>query len=223
AALCAEALGRANTYGIILPCHTAAGAGLAHARLIVKTLGICHLELDITAQVETYFKNFPQADSVRRGNKIARERMSVLYDLSSHFGALVVGTSNKSERYLGYGTIYGDMACAINPVGDLYKTEMYQLAEYLKIPAEIVRKAPSAELWPGQTDEDELGFSYAEIDQVLHAYVDRKLSPEEIVRNLGLKETLVKRVAELVRKSEFKRRLPLVANIPQEIKYVKEP
>ncbi len=217
--LCARALGPANTFGIILPYRETARVTLDHAYLVARSSGIRYMKIDISRQVDEYFRNFPQADRVRIGNKIARERMAVLYDLSRHFHALVVGTSNKSERYLGYGTLYGDLACALNPVGDIYKTEMYPLAEYLKVPSEVIKKAPSAELWPGQTDEGELGLSYTEIDAVLQAYVDRKIPPEEIVRTTGLKEEVVRRIVEIVKKTEFKRRLPLVALIPSEIKY----
>lgn len=217
--LCKMALGGAHTYGIILPYRETSKESLDHAYLVCRLLDIRHLTFNITAPVDDYFKNFPQADPVRKGNKMARERMSILYDLSSHFQGLVVGTSNKSERYLGYGTIYGDLAYALNPIGDLYKTQIYQLAEYLKIPEEIRNKVPSADLWPGQTDEGELGVSYAEADLVLYYYVDKHLDPDVIVKTKGLAQDVVMRVVDLVRKSEFKRRPPLVASIPDEIKY----
>jgi len=130
-----------------------------------------------------------------------------------------VGTSNKSERYLGYGTLYGDLACALNPIGDLYKTQVCQLAEYLKVPEEIRRKVPSADLWPGQTDEGELAITYAEADSVLYYYLDKKQDPETIAKTRGLSFDTVRKVVNLVQKSEFKRRLPLIASIPDEIKY----
>ncbi|HDN97711.1 MAG: NAD(+) synthetase [Candidatus Omnitrophota bacterium] len=219
ASLCKIALGRTNTYGIILPYKDTPKEALDHAYLAGRTLGIRYLRFNITPQIDFYFRNFPQADNIRRGNKIARERMSILYDLSYHFQGLVVGTSNKSEIYLGYGTIYGDLAWAINPIGDLYKTQIYQVAEYLKIPEEIIKKKPSAELWPGQTDEGELGLSYDEIDRVLFYYIDRQMNPEDIVKTKGISEDVVKKVVNFVKKSEFKRRLGAIAKIPDEVKY----
>ena len=219
ASLCKLALGRTNTYGIILPYKDTPKESLDHAYLAGRSLGIRYLRFNITPQIDYYFRNFPQADNIRRGNKMARERMSILYDLSYHFQGLVVGTSNKSEIYLGYGTIHGDLAWAINPIGDLYKTQIYQIAEYLKIPEEIIKKKPSAELWPGQTDEEELGITYQEIDQVLYYYIDKQMNPEDIVKTKGISEEIVKKVINLVKKNEFKRRPAAIARIPDEIKY----
>jgi len=214
ASLCKKSLGKKNTYGIILPYKNTTKTNLDHAYHVCKTLDIKYLKFDITPQIDSYFKNFPQANNIRRGNKISRERMSILYDLSAHFSGLVVGTSNKSEIYLGYGTLYGDLACAINPLGDLYKTQVYQLAEYLDIPKEIRDKKPSADLWPGQTDEEELGFTYEEADKVLYYYIDEKMEPSEIIKNKKINEGIVKKVIERIKNSEFKRRLPLIPKLP---------
>jgi NAD+ synthase len=149
---------------------------------------------------------------MRRGNKMARERMTILYDHSARWKALVLGTSNKTELLLGYGTLYGDMASAVNPLGDLYKTQVWALAEYIGVPEEIVRKQPSADLWRGQTDEQELGFGYREVDVLLYLMVDLRYSRAELYA-AGFAEAFVQRVSDMVRNSQFKRRLPVIAKI----------
>jgi len=143
---------------------------------------------------------------------MARERMIVLYDCSSREKALVIGTSNKTEIFLGYGTIFGDTACAINPLGDLYKTQVWQLAESLGVPERIVEKPPSADLWQGQTDEGELGFSYKRVDQLLYSLVDERKSEEEL-KSMGFEEPFIRRVISLMKANEFKSRLPLIARV----------
>ncbi|MCM8767848.1 MAG: NAD+ synthase [Candidatus Omnitrophica bacterium] len=218
--LCKFAFNRNNVYGIILPYKNTPKISVDHAYLVGRTLGIKYLRFNVSPQIDYYFKNFPQADKLRIGNKIARERMSILYDLSVHFNGLVVGSSNKSEIYLGYGTLFGDLAWLINPLGDLFKTEIYQLAEFLGVPKEILNKKPSAELWEGQTDEEELGFSYKDADIILYYYIEKNMKPEEIVnqdKNLNIE--LVKKVIERVKNTEFKRKGPKIAKIPDEIKY----
>src|SRR6202022_1679284 len=179
---------------------------------VVQQLGIHHLEIDISRQIDAYFENFPQADQKQRGNKMARERMSILYDQSWAWRALVIGTSNKTELLLGYGTIYGDMASAINPIGDLYKTQIWQLADALGVPTTIVQKAPSADLWAGQSDETELGFQYRMIDQLLCYLVERRYSVEE-VKKLGFDEAFITDITRRVRDNQYKRRLPLIAKL----------
>ena len=218
--LCKLAFGKSSTYGIILPYKNTPKSSVDQAYMIGRTLGIRYLRFNVTPQIDYYFQNFPQADKLRIGNKIARERMSILYDLSVHFGGLVVGSSNKSEIYLGYGTLFGDLAWLINPLGDLFKTEIYQLAEFLGVPDEILKKKPSAELWENQTDEEEMGFTYKEADVILYYYVEKNMTEEEIsnqAREIS-KETIHK-VIERVRKTEFKRKPPKIAKIPDEIKY----
>lgn len=218
--LCKIAFGRGNTYGIILPYKDTPKSSVDHAYLVGRTLGIRYLRFNVTPQIDHYFKNFPQADKIRIGNKIARERMSILYDLSVHFEGIVVGTSNKSEIYLGYGTLFGDLAWLINPIGDLFKTQVYQLGKFLGIPEEILNKKPSAELWEGQTDEGELGFTYQQADAILFYYIEKNMKPEEIANQLkGIKKEIIFKVIEKVRKTEFKRKTPLIAKIPDEIKY----
>jgi NAD+ synthase len=153
-------------------------------------------------------------DARRRGNKMARERMTILYDHSARWNALVIGTSNKTELLLGYGTLYGDMASAINPLGDLYKTQVWALAEAIGVPSVIVAKEPSADLWVGQTDEGELGFSYREVDRLLYLMVDQRYTKPELLA-AGFPERFVDDVAQRIMNSQFKRRLPVIAKVSQ--------
>ena len=214
--LAARAMGKERVLGVCMPYRSSSPSSLEHARLAAKTAGCSAEVVEITAQIEAYFETFPDADQLRRGNKMARERMSILYDISKRDDALVVGTSNKTEFFLGYGTLYGDIACAINPLGDLYKTQVGQLARHLGVPEVIVNKTPSADLWTGQTDEDEIGFTYEKVDQVLYRYTDLHWSVEEIVAD-GFEKALVQRVHEMVRQSHYKRRLPVIAKLPAQI------
>ncbi|MDH7500047.1 MAG: NAD+ synthase [candidate division NC10 bacterium] len=210
--LAAEALGASNVWGLILPYKTSSPQSIAHAQLVVEKLQIHSALIDITPMIDAYFALFPEADPLRRGNKMARERMTILYDHSGALSALVLGTSNKTELMLGYGTLYGDMASAINPLGDLFKTQVRQLAAYMGVPEEIVKKEPSADLWVGQTDEGELGFTYEEVDQVLLLMIDKRYEIPDLVE-AGFEEKFVRRVFERVQSSQFKRRLPLIAKV----------
>jgi len=212
AMLAAAALGPANVLAIKMPYRTSSAASVLHADAVVARAGIAALEIDITPQIDAYFERFPDADNLRRGNKMARERMTILYDHSARWKALVLGTSNKTELLLGYGTLHGDMASAINPLGDLYKTQVWALAEEIGVPEEIVQKQPSADLWMGQTDEAELGFGYREVDQLLYAMVDSRYSRAEL-HAAGFSEAFVRRVSDMVRNSQFKRRLPVIAKL----------
>ena len=210
--LAAEALGPQSVWAILMPYRTSNPESVEHATLVVNTLGINSLTVDITPMVDAYFTSFPDADNVRRGNKMARERMTILFDHSARLGGLVLGTSNKTELLLGYGTLYGDMASAINPLGDLYKTQVRQLARHLGIPAVIVEKQPSADLWAGQTDEAELGFTYEEVDKVLHLLVDERWEVADLVAE-GFDEKFVRAVYHRVQASQYKRRLPVIAKV----------
>ncbi|MGD8396356.1 MAG: NAD(+) synthase, partial [Candidatus Eiseniibacteriota bacterium] len=154
----------------------------------------------------------PRVSRDRRGNFMARQRMAVLYDLSMRDRALVLGTSNKSELLLGYGTLHGDLASALNPLGDLYKTQVRGVARHLGLPERIIAKPPTADLWAGQSDEEELGFTYDEVDRILYLLVDRRLDVEEIVE-YGFTVELIGEVARRIRASQFKRRLPLIAKV----------
>ncbi len=212
AILAAEALGAQNVLGIRMPFRLSSAESLMHAELLAVQTGIEMMTVEITPQIEAYFERFPDADILRRGNKMARERMTILYDHSARIGGLVVGTSNKTELLLGYGTLFGDMASAVNPLGDLYKTQVFGLAEALGVPAEIVQKPPSADLAPGQTDESDLGFRYADVDRLLWAMVDLRWTAEELIAANWPAE-FVETVAKRVRSSQFKRRLPVIAKV----------
>ena len=210
--LAARALGPENVTGFILPYRSSSPDSIADAELVARETGLRTQRIDITPQVDSYFEKYPEAPALRRGNKMARERMSILYDQSAVLQALVLGTSNKTELFLGYGTIHGDLASAINPIGDLYKTQVWALARSIGVPARIVDKSPSADLWAGQTDEAELGFSYAEVDELLHFMVERRYRHDELVA-LGFDVRFVERVAQLVTRSQYKRRMPLIAKV----------
>ncbi|MEO8632905.1 MAG: NAD+ synthase [Chloroflexota bacterium] len=211
AALAAETFGPQNVTALFLPYRTSDAASAQHARLVAKTFGLALEELDITPQVDAYLGRMGEIDRVRRGNKMARERKSIEYDRAWPDG-LVLGTSNKTELLLGYGTRHGDMACDLNPVGDLYKTQLRELSTHLGVPAVVVGKAPSADLWAGQTDEAELGFTYAQADLILYHLVDRRLRPSELSA-AGFDAALVDRIREKMRRSHYKRVMPLVAKV----------
>ncbi|HYA01162.1 MAG TPA: NAD+ synthase [Candidatus Binatia bacterium] len=211
-AIAGRALGAGNVLPVIMPYRESSPASERDARLVAAQLGSEPLVVDISPQVDAYFERFPDADRNRRGNKMARERMSILYDLSWARGALVIGTSNKTELLLGYSTIHGDMAYALNPLGDLYKTQVWALARHLGLPDAVISKAPSADLWEGQSDEAELGFTYAIVDLLLFHMVDERCTGAEL-RALGFADDLVERVERRVRDSQYKRRLPLIAKL----------
>lgn len=210
--LAAEALGPENVLALRLPYKQSSPDSLRHADRVIRATGVTSRTIDITPMVEPLFEQLPDIDDRRKGNVMARERMILLYDQSAAFGGLVVGTGNKTEIMLGYTTLYGDSACAVNPLGDLYKTQVRQLARAMGIPEEIVAKAPTADLWTGQTDEGELGFKYAEVDQLLYLLVDERYSPEECVQ-AGFAKRFVERVVEIVRRNQFKRVLPPIAKL----------
>ncbi|MBN2097772.1 MAG: NAD+ synthase [Candidatus Omnitrophica bacterium] len=210
--LCCAALGKDNVLGLILPYKISSAESINHAKLIARRCQVKTRFIDISEQIDTYFKNFSDADRIRRGNKMARERMSILYDQSKAWDALVVGTSNKTEILLGYGTIYGDVACAFNPLGSLYKTQLRQLAKDLGLPKEIIQKTPSAGLWPGQSDEKELGLTYARADQLLYYLVDKKYSLKRLM-HLGFRKGYIEKVKCRIAANAFKSKLPAIAKI----------
>lgn len=210
--LAAKALGPDNVLAVTMPYATSSEATRHDSRLVVEQTGVQTIDVPITAQVDAYFAQFPDASQLRRANKCARERMTVLYDQSAEFKGLVLGTSNKSELLLGYGTLYGDMASAINPIGDLYKSQLKRLAAHLGAPAEVLSKQPTGDLWVGQTDEDELGFSYADVDRLLVRLVDHRWTPAELIA-AGFDPQFVRRVTEMVRRNHYKRRLPVIAKL----------
>jgi NAD+ synthase len=211
-ALAARALGPDNVLSIAMPYKSSSPDSLADAQEVADSLGIRFEVVDITRQIDAYFEACPDANRMRRGNKMARERMTVLYDRSAEFGALVIGTSNKTELLLGYGTLHGDMASALNPIGDLYKTQVFMLAEHLELPRSVIDKPPSADLWSGQTDEEELGFAYDEVDAVLTDLVERRLNNSEMAR-AGHDPEFVDQIRHLIARNQFKRRMPIIAKL----------
>ena len=210
--LAAEALGPENVLALLMPYRTSSPESTEHALQVVNITGVSRKTVEITPMVEPYLESDPQMSDVRRGNVMARMRMIVLYDHSTLWDGLVVGTSNKTELLMGYGTLFGDMASAVNPLGDLYKTQVRQMARALAIPEAIVQKAPSADLWAGQTDEGELGFTYADVDQLLYLLVDERFSPEEAIA-AGFDDKFVATVGRRLRASQFKRALPIIAKV----------
>ena len=207
-----DALGKENVLAIMMPYKSSNPDSLNHAKLVVEDLKINAKSIEITDMIDAYFKNEKEASSLRMGNKMARERMSILFDYSSKENALVVGTSNKTEIYLGYSTQFGDSACALNPIGDLYKTNIWDLSRYLKIPNELIEKKPSADLWEGQTDEQEMGLTYKEADQVLYRMLEENKTVEEVLAE-GFNKDLVDNILRRMNRSEYKRRMPLIAKI----------
>ena len=212
AAIACAALGPENVMPILMPYRTSSSQSEADARLVCERLGMAPTVVDISPQVDAYFERFPDADRGRRGNKMARERMTVLYDQSWAHHALVIGTSNKTELLLGYGTLFGDMASALNPLGDLYKTQVFALADSVDLPAQVITKAPSADLWVGQSDEEELGFAYARVDSLLYHMVDERRTRAEL-RALGFEDSFIDQVGQRVRGSQYKRRPPVIAKL----------
>ncbi len=210
--LVAEAIGADKLLAVLMPYRTSSSASREDAEAVVAALGCGHELVDISPMVDGYFAADPDATPLRRGNFMARQRMAVLYDRSVTFGGLVVGTGNKTESLIGYTTLFGDSACAFNPIGDLYKSQVRQVAAAIGVPDAIISKAPSADLWPGQTDETEAGFSYPVLDRLLFWMIDRRRTDEELA-GLGFEPDLVARVGRMVASSEFKRQVPPIAKL----------
>ena len=212
AALCVRALGARQVSCLMLPYRDSSAESVEHARLLAGWLGVDPELVDITPVVEPLFDRDPAMDRLRRGNIMARARMIILYDHSARDRGLVVGTGNKTESLLGYSTLFGDSACAINPLGDLYKTQVRQLSSWLGIPDVIIRKAPSADLWSGQTDEEELGFTYERVDALLVSMIDGRMHDPALI-DLGFDANFIATVRARIRRQRFKRMLPTVARI----------
>lgn len=220
--LVSEAIGPERLLCVLMPYRTSSPASRADAEEVVRRLGCASALVDISPMVDGYFggdaapgalgEAGAEADPLRRGNLMARMRMAVLYDHSVTWGGLVVGTGNKTESLIGYTTLYGDSACAFAPIGDLYKSQVRQLSEAIGVPGAIIGKAPSADLWPGQTDEAEGGFSYPELDRVLYWMIDRRRSPAELAA-MGFDPAIVARIERMVAGSEFKRQMPPIAKL----------
>jgi NAD+ synthase len=210
--LAAEAIGAPNLLCVLMPYRTSSPASRADAEEVVRRLGCASELVDISPMVDAFFASDPDASALRRGNFMARQRMAVLYDRSVTWGGLVVGTGNKTESLIGYTTIFGDNACAFNPIGDLYKSQVRQIAAAMDVPEAIIRKAPSADLWPGQTDEAEADISYPLLDRLLFWRIDKRRSIDELVA-MGFERALVERVDRMIATSEFKRQVPPIAKL----------
>lgn len=210
--IAAEALGPENVLAVRMPYRTSSQGSLDHAQLVIDQLGVQSETVEITEMVDGWRRQSPGMAPLRAGNIMARCRMITLYDRSSVFGGLVVGTGNKTELMLGYTTLFGDQGCALNPIGDLFKTQIRALSAEMNVPRVIIDKAPSADLWEGQTDEQEMGLSYDEVDQLLHVLVDLRYSLEEAV-DLGFDVNYVNRIWRMVSRNQFKRRYPLIAKV----------
>ena len=211
-AIAVEALGPENVLAVRMPYQSSSPDSLEHAQLLIDQFNVRSETIEITGMVEPLLVRDPEITKQRKGNIMARSRMIVLYDQSEVFKGLVIGTSNKTEILLGYSTLWGDMASALNPIGDLYKTQVRQLSRALEIPSIIVDKAPSADLWAGQTDEGELGFTYEEVDKLLYLLVDQRYSQQECVEE-GFDENFVSRVVKRIRRNQFKRMMPPIAKL----------
>jgi NAD+ synthase len=210
--LAVKALGAENVLGVRMPYKTSTPDSLSDAQLVIDQLGIQSRTIEISPMADALIALDPHITPVRKGNIMARMRMIVLYDQSAAFKGLVVGTGNKTEYLLGYTTLYGDAACAFNPLGDLYKTQVRQLARVLGLPKSIQKKAPSADLWKGQTDEGELGFTYAEVDRLLYCLVDQYLPAGQCIKS-GFSKKFVAKVIARMKAMQFKRQLPPIAKI----------
>lgn len=210
--LATQALGPENVLALRLPYETSSADSLEHAQLLIDQLKIQSLTIPISRMADSLFEQFPDMSNIRKGNIMARMRMIFAYDQSEVFHGLVMGTGNKTEILLGYTTLFGDSACALNPIGDLYKTQVRQLAVELNVPKVIIDKPPSADLWQGQTDEGELGFTYDRVDQLLFLLVDQRYQLSECI-DAGFDEEFIRTVVKRIQHFQFKRILPPIAKI----------
>jgi len=208
--LTASAIGNENVKAIMMPYKTSSPDSLKDAMLIVNVLKVPYEVVDISDIADAYLGKSDKVPKVRKGNFLARIRMAVLFDKAFEFQSVVMGTSNKSELLLGYSTWYGDMAASLYPIGDLYKTQVWGLAAEIGVPDKIVKKKPSADLWPGQSDEEELGASYRELDEILALYIDQRKNYNEII-SLGYKKDIVDIIFQRICKTQYKRTFPPVA------------
>jgi NAD+ synthase len=211
--LSAEALGAENVLVVRMPYKSSSPDSLNHAELVIEDLGLPSLTIPITDMCDPLIDRFPDMSNVRKGNIMARMRMITLYDQSAAWGGLVMGTSNKTEFLLGYSTIYGDSGVALHPIADLFKCQVRQLAAAVGVPSPLIDKAPSADLWEGQTDEAELGFTYNDADAILYLLVDERYTVAEAAQESGYDVVFVHKVWERVKANHYKRTMPSVAKI----------
>jgi NAD+ synthase len=210
--LAVRALGPDNVLSLMMPYRTSSQESLDHAQLMVDRLGIRTETMPVTDVVDAFFSARQDAGRLRRGNVMARARMLCLYDVSARDGCLVLGTSNKTELMLGYGTMFGDMASAVNPIGDLYKTQLRGLASHLEIPSPLIDKQPSADLWEGQSDEEDLGFSYESVDMLLYMMLEERMDRDAILAE-GIDAAFYDRVRKMVVRNQYKRMMPVIAKL----------
>ncbi len=210
--LSVEALGPENVLAVRMPYKTSSAASLSDADLVIEALGIKAITVPISGMADALIGQFPDMTPLRKGNIMARMRMIVLYDQSAEHGLLPMGTSNKTEFLLGYSTIYGDSGVALHPIADLYKYQVRQLSRALGVPQPVIDKAPSADLWEGQTDEGELGFTYEAVDQVLFLLVDERYTVDQVIAE-GFDAEFVKKVWRRVKANHYKRTMPNVAKL----------
>jgi len=209
--LLCKTLNKSKIVPVFMPYKTTAYSSERNVQLLCNELKIDYMRKDITKQIDAYFKEEENPQKNRIGNKCARERMSILYDVSMKEKGIVIGTSNRSEIIMGYGTIFGDLACAVNPIGNLYKTQLFEYALYLGVPKQTINKKPSADLWKGQTDEGEMGMSYKTIDEISYFYFDKNLSVCAIIKK-GFKQKEIEKVISAFGRNSFKREMPLIIN-----------
>lgn len=211
ASLAVGAVGADKVYGVLMPYKSSSKESISDAKELVQKLGIQHQTVDISPMIDAYFPSIDEAMRIRAGNKMARERMSILFDIAFQRGCLVLGTGNRTEICLGYTTLFGDSACSVNPIGELYKTEVRLLSEHLEVPESIRTKAPSADLWTDQTDEGEIGVTYDEIDGILRRIVDEDERSIAALEKEGFNAVSISRVVSFLNRNAFKRSLPPIA------------
>ncbi len=211
ATLAVQAVGKEKVLGVLMPYRTSSESSVTDAMNLVRQLGIDHRRIDISPMIDAYFPEINEGNRLRAGNKMARERMAILFDIAAETDRLVLGSGNRSEIALGYTTWFGDSACSVNPNGELYKTEIREVARAIGIPQEIIDKPPSADLWTDQTDEGEIGVTYEQIDGILRRLVDDHEHSLSKLAGEGFDETDISRVVSLLNKNAFKRSLPETA------------